>query len=119
MVNLLYLLLLNVFISNPSAVKPAKCEISKIYQSEEISKEARVLTMNGSFAPATLLLQPLQLKPGEYEYALTRRATNLYKVEGTEIYIETKLCFNIGFKQKATIVINEDQGYIKGHVLFK
>lgn len=100
-------------------VKPAQCEIARIYQSVDIPKESRVLTMNGSFSRATLLFEPYLLEKGEHSMALTRKVKDLYQVEGTNIYIETRLCWNIGFKQSARVVIGDMEAHTIGQVYFQ
>lgn len=115
---LLAALLLYFFPGNAGNIKPGKCDVAQVYQKVEIPENSRVLTLNGSFTTASLLLQPTQLESGNYEFTLTRRATNLYMVENSNLFIETKLCFNIGFQQKATVLIDNMDGYIKGTVTF-
>jgi len=100
-------------------VKPEKCEIARIYQSVDIAKESRVLTMNGSFSRATLLFEPHIIDKGEHTMNLTRKVKNLYHVEDTNIYIETRLCWNIGFKQSAKVIIEDMTAYTIGHVYFQ
>lgn len=108
-----------IFSGQPENITAGQCEISVIYTTVDLPDNAKVLTQNGSFSTVSLLLKPTELAPGEYEYSLTRRATNLYKVENTSMYIETKLCFNIGFEQASTIIINNPDGFVKGTVIFK
>jgi hypothetical protein len=119
MMGFLGILLLYFFPGDPDSIKPGQCDVAQIFQKVDIPENSRVLTMNGSFTTASLLLQPAPLENGKYEFSLTRRATNLYMVENSNLFIETKLCFNIGFQQSATVVIDNTDGYIKGTVTFQ
>ncbi len=113
------IVLFSFFAPVNNELKPDTCEIARIYQSTDIDKDAKVLTMNGSFSRATMLFEPYVLEKGEHNMNLTRKVKDLYNVEGTNIYIETRLCFNIGFKQPSKVVIEDVVGHKLGFVNFQ
>ena len=54
----------------------------------------------------------------DYEVQITRKYQNLYKVDNTDIWIQTKYCYEYSNSEKA-ILKYTGYGYSKGELIFK
>lgn len=54
----------------------------------------------------------------EYEVQITRKYQNLYKVDNSDIWIQTKYCYEYSYSEKA-ILNYSGYGYSKGELIFK
>ncbi|MBK9983867.1 MAG: hypothetical protein IPP15_16110 [Saprospiraceae bacterium] len=85
----------NTGINNNKNVSVNECDIEDFFSVVEPDYGTKVLTTLGSIEDAELILVPTKLDVGDYKVNVTRKATNMYKVEGTKIYIQTKYCLRI------------------------
>lgn len=52
----------------------------------------------------------------DYEVYVSRKSNNLYKIESSDLWIETSFCSNFGFSEK---VILSTGGFGKGQLVFR
>ena len=64
----------------------------KDFASVRILCQAKHLNSSYELSDVKLLLEPVYLNYGNYSISVTRKSNNLYKVDGKNIYIETKYC---------------------------
>lgn len=96
-----------------------KYDIAGIYTGKDVQYEnVKVVNSFDNVEDAKLLLFKSELDEGVYEVTVTRKATNIYIIDGTEIYIQTKFCFVSGIRQKAILKINSKYSYNKGEIIF-
>lgn len=96
-----------------------KYDIAGIYSGKDVQYEnVKVVNSFDNVEDAKLLLFKSELDEGVYEVTVTRKATNIYQIDGTEIYIQTKFCYVSGIRQKAILKINSKYSYNKGEIIF-
>lgn len=95
-----------------------ECGVSQIYQSIEPESDVKALTTYGELEDVELLLVPTKLDVGVYEIQITRKGSNIYKVEGTKFYIETRYCYEYATFEDAILKIESSYGYTKGTIYF-
>lgn len=61
-----------------------------------------------------LIVQPLYSLADDYQVSVTRKGSNLYKVTGKDIYINTRYCYEYVYYEDAILSMN---GYI-GEIIF-
>lgn len=111
------LLILFVF-SNSLIHAQNKYDIAGIYSGKDVQYEnVKVVNSYDNVEDAKLLLFKSELDEGVYEVTVTRKATNIYMIDGTEIYIQTKFCYVSGIRQKAILKINGKYSYNKGEII--
>jgi hypothetical protein len=54
----------------------------------------------------------------DYEVQITRKYQNLYKVDNTDIWIQTRYCYEYSYSEKA-ILKYSGYGFSKGELIFK
>ena len=79
----------------------------------------KVLDSFGELREAQLILVPAVINAGDYAVTVTRKGSNLYKVDGKDLYIQTKLCYQYSFSQKVLLKVESSYGLRKGVIIFK
>ncbi len=95
-----------------------KCDIANFYEAIEPDMGVKVLTTFGDLEEAELILIPTKIEKGTYEIEITRKGSNVYKLEGTKYYIETRYCFKYAIYDDAILKVESNYGYQKGTVYF-
>lgn len=96
-----------------------ECDISNFYEVIEPESNIKVLTSNGDLKEAELILVPTKIEEGTYKIEITREGHNIYKIEETNYYIETRYCYEYAIYEDAILTIESNYGYTKGTVSFK
>ena len=55
---------------------------------------------------------------GEYQVTVSRKDKDLYKIEGTNIYIQTQFCFEYAIHENAILDIDSTIGITIGTIYF-
>ncbi len=114
------LLVMNIMpILNNNILFVNECEIDEFYNAVDADYGTKVLTSLGNLEDAEIILLPTKLDEGDYKVNVTRKATNLYKVEGTKYYIQTKYCYEYSYSGEAILTVGNQYGYTKGKLIFK
>lgn len=113
-------LLIGIFVfSAMSGIAQKKCDIAAIYSGKDVSYEdVKVLTKTGSVEDAELLLMPTRISEGSYEVRVTRKGSNMYRVDNDDIYILTRYCYEYSYSEEAILVVKGQYGYDKGSIIF-
>lgn len=94
------------------------CPVSNFYQAMEPENGVKVLTMKGNLEEADLILFPTQINVGSYEVSLSRVGLDLYKLNGEELYIETRTCTEFSVVE-GVLKVDSKNGLTKGTLHFK
>jgi hypothetical protein len=109
------IILLTIFSSfNPK--KYSEYDIAAIYQGKDVSN-AKIITDDGVKDAETILF-PLKLETGKYVVNITRKGKDVYKVDGKNIYIETRYCYEYSSGQEVILSIESSYGYTVGKIKF-
>lgn len=95
-----------------------KCDVKYFYKAIEAESDVKVLTKGGEFEEAVYILVPTKLDEGKYKLSITRKASNLYKVEAEDIYIETRYCYEYAIGDDVLLIVESNYGYDKGEIFF-
>ncbi len=96
-----------------------ECDVDEFFNAIDADYGTKVLTSLGNLEDAEIILLPTKLDEGDYKVNVTRKATNLYKVEGTKYYIQTKYCYEYSYSSEAILTLGNQYGYTKGKLIFK
>ena len=105
---------------NPSKalLTSGQCEVAQFYQAVIPENDVKVLTSGGGIEEPELILYPANFDEGTYEIEITRKGSNLYKLEGTDYYIETRYCYEYSMYDDAVLKVESNYGYTKGTIYF-
>ena len=107
-----------------SAVHPAisssgdSYDVAQIYEAVELDSGSKVIDSYGTVKEAKTVLVPTKLKEGKYSVELTKVDSNFYKIYGTDLYIETRYCYEYAIRDEAVLVVESNYGYTRGEVIF-
>lgn len=92
-------------------------DIKAFYSVVETESGTKAITTYGEINEITHILVPIELKEGKYAISVTKKAKDLYKVDGQDIYIETRFCFEYAIREDVIIIV-ESTVYTKGKIIF-
>lgn len=94
------------------------CDIEAFYKGLTPTDGTKVLTSNDELEDVKLLLMPIDIDKGNYVLKVTRKGSNLYKVDDKNIYIKTKYCYEYSYSQEVVLKVEGSYGYTKGKIIF-
>lgn len=93
-------------------------DVAQIYEAVELDSGSKVIDSYGNVKEAKTVLVPTKLKEGKYSIEVTKVDSNFYKIYGTDLYIETRYCYEYASREDAVLIIESNYGYTKGEVIF-
>lgn len=93
-------------------------DIAGIYEKVELKDGAKVMDSYGNIKDAKAVYVPTKIDTGKYEIELTKIDSNFYQIYGTNLYIETKHCYEYATRDDAILNITSNYGYTRGEVIF-
>lgn len=103
-----------VFVSNAQT----KCDVKAFFKSTEVDRDVMILTKRGEIEEAEFILSPTKLDVGKYKLTVSRKSSNLYKVERQDIFIETRYCYEYATYHDVILIVENNYGYNKGEIVF-
>lgn len=101
-----------------SRSKANSYDIARIYEKVDLKSGSKVLDSYGNVKDAKAVYAPTKIDTGKYEVELTRIDSNFYQICGTNLYIETKYCYEYATRDDAILNITSNYGYTRGEVVF-
>lgn len=114
---ILIVVILSTGANSHSANNP-KYDIAQFYEAVVPSDGTKAMNTYGNIEDVQAILSPTSLKAGNYEVTLTKKAANFYKIDDTNICIETRYCYEYAQRREAILIIETSYGYISGEVIF-
>ena len=101
-----------------SRSKANSYDIARIYEKVDLKSGSKVLDSYGNVKDAKAVYVPTKIDTGKYEVELSRIDSNFYQICGTNLYIETKYCYEYATRDDAILNITSNYGYTRGEVVF-
>lgn len=118
-----YILALIVILLCTSFTKESnseECDVSGFYRSTDVPYGVKALNDYDELIDIKYLLVPdNEIKAGRYNITINKVDDNLYQVVGTDLYLETKLCIELGLYDDAILNVINYQGHKFGSIIFK
>ncbi len=95
-----------------------ECEVKEFYKAVESNNDVKVLTTSRNLEDAELILVPTKMEEGIFKIEVTKKGNNLYKIEGTNYYIETRHCYEYATYDEVILKVESNYGYNKGKIIF-
>lgn len=95
-------------------------DIEQFYLKEKLIQGSKVLlSMDRLEENAEAILIPTEPVVGEYSVEVRKIDFNFYWIVGSDIYVETKFCYELTYPQtKAVLVVDSHYGIVKGKLIF-
>lgn len=97
----------------------AECDVARVLSATQAPYGTHILTTAGSLEEAELVLVPSRIEPGRYVVTVTRKASNLYRIDGRSIYLITRYCYEYAYGEGAILDLDSYGGYTLGTIEFK
>jgi hypothetical protein len=109
-----------LFIGVITCGSTTECDIVTFYQGTTPNRGTKCLTSGygSDLKEVEVILVPTKIDVGKYTVSLTRKTSNLYKVDGTDLYIETRYCHEYAIRDDAILIVEGSFGYNKGKIIF-
>ena len=102
-----------------SSTYTEECDIEAFYDSLEIPDGSKAIDdYDNLIEISNVLIKNDKIEEGRYSTSISRISSNLYKVDGKDLYIETSLCLELAYYTNVIIIVEGYQGYKLGKVLF-
>lgn len=123
---MIYLILFSIyasFILNINTTKnlvnnSSECAIAEFYEAVIPQRGTKVLTRSGNIEDAEIILVKSTIEIGNYDVNISRKGRELYKLEGTVYYLETRYCYEYATYEKVILKVESNYAFTKGHILF-
>ena len=96
-----------------------ECEVKQFYEAVQPDTGVKVITTANNLEEVKLILVPYKMKEGSSEVEITRKGSNIYQIDRTKYYIETRYCNEYANFEKVVLVVENNLGYTKGKIIFK
>lgn len=94
------------------------CDIKGVYKQVEVPAGALALSALGEPQELDGLLVPTSLDDGAYDVRITRKASNLYRVDGTSVFVVTRYCYEYAYSQQTVMRVRSIGSTTTGTLAF-
>lgn len=101
-----------------SASSPSKHDIAAVLQSVDVRVDV-ALTEQGTIEQVKQAFVRTSQRTGTFAVRVTRVGPNLYRIDGTAIYLQTRFCYEYSYGQSAVVTIHGSMGYTVGSIEFQ
>jgi hypothetical protein len=112
------MLLTGVLSSGISNTTSTECDVVEFYKGIEPSQGTKCLTSYDDLKEVELILVPTSIKTDKYVVSLTRKTSNLYHIDGTDLYVETRYCYEYATRNEVVLIVESSYGITKGKIIF-
>ncbi len=92
--------------------------VEVILEKEEVPSNTYALDAYDDLSKVEYILWPAKLDEGKYSVNITRKDADLYKIDGTDLYIKTKYCYEYCYSEEVILVVYTTSRYSYGKVIF-
>jgi len=98
---------------------PDEYDVEEIYHVSAPKKSGTMAILeSGEIGDVEKLLIPTTLKAQRYRISVTEVSSDLYEIDGTDLYLKTSLCSEPATMDDATLIWESDYGMFKGRLVF-
>lgn len=95
-----------------------KYTVEVILEKESVPSHTYALDNYDDISEVEYILWPTKLDEGTYKVDITRKDANLYKIEGTNLYIKTEYCYEYCYSEEVILVVYTGSRYSYGEIIF-
>lgn len=103
----------------PENIHAEQCEVVAFYRAKNVPYGTKALNEYDDLIEIqTLLILDEKIKVGSYRVSISRTSNDLYKVDGTDLYLETSLCLEFAIYDDVILKVIDYKGYTLGTITF-
>lgn len=92
--------------------------IAGIFEKVEVPDGSKVLISFDGLKETDAIFVPSKLETGKYTVEVTRVEGNFYQICDTDLYVETRYCYEYATREEVVLNITSNYGYTKGEIIF-
>jgi len=96
-----------------------ECEVKQFYEAVQPDTGVKVITTADNLEEVKLILKPTKMEEGTSTIELTRKGSNIYQIDRTKYYIETRYCNEYANFEMVVVVVENNFGNTKGKIIIK
>lgn len=93
-------------------------DIAGIFEKVEVPDGSKVLISFDGLKETDAIFVPSKLETGKYTVEVTRVEGNFYQICDTDLYVETRYCYEYATREEVVLNITSNYGYTKGEIIF-
>lgn len=94
-------------------------EIKNFYEAvSPDNSDTKVFTKSGDLEDVEYVLIPAKMEEGKYKVTLSKKGSNIYRIDGTKYWVETRYCYEYASYEEVILIVESSYGYTKGKVIF-
>jgi len=95
-----------------------KYDIVRFYELVDVDSCAKAMDTYGSLHDIKSLYLPTKIDEGRYTVKVTREDSNFYRICDTDIFIETRYCYEYAIREEVLLNVMSNYGYTRGEIIF-
>ena len=95
-----------------------KYDVEYVLVKQDVEDGSYSISSMNDLAEIEYILIPTSIEEGKYTVNITRIESNVYKIEGTDLYIVTKFCYEYCYSEEVLLIIENWGGRSRGEVVF-
>ena len=103
----------------PAAFAESSYDIAELYSVVDPPSGTKAIGGYNQTIDVEYLLTPINVRTGRYVVDVKKIGDNLYRIEGSDICVETRYCHEwASFSEEVVLIIESNYGYTKGKIIF-
>lgn len=95
-----------------------KYDIVRFYELVDVDTGAKAMDTYGSLHEIKALYLPTKIDEGRYTVKVTREDSNFYRICDTDLFIETRYCYEYATREEVLLNVMSNYGYTRGEIIF-
>lgn len=100
-----------------ATTEPEAYDIAEIYERVDVPSGTKA-SDGYSVEEIEYIFVPTTIDIGRYSIEVSKEDSDFYRVCGTDLYIETRYCYEYASYTDAILVVESNYGYDKGDLIF-
>ncbi len=84
----------------------------------EVDSGAKAIDAYGNLRDIKSLFLPTKLDEGRYTVKVSREDSNFYRICDTDIFVETRYCYEYATREEVLLNVTSNYGYTRGEIIF-
>ncbi len=95
-----------------------KYDIAGFYEKVDVDSGAKAIDAYGTLREIKSLFLPTKLDEGRYTVKVSREDSNFYRICDTDIFVETRYCYEYATREEVLLNVTSNYGYTRGEIIF-
>ena len=94
------------------------CDVEALYEEVQVDPGTLAMVGYGTLEEVEQLFLKTSLDAGDYSVTITREDDDFYRVNGHNVYVRTRYCYEYATSDDAILKVESIHGYTLGRLIF-